>query len=303
MAWCVVSWLCSRVISRDLVWSRVDRHVFVADSAGAQAWSNSSDSLGCPPWTVCNAGAPKKKRGFRGGDAAASGKKGLATRWGGESAALPDEGGGEQTPGEIGAGSWVDAPEGGERRENNDAVGGLSVCSSTIVRHGSVLDDPDGCGWEEEETAACAGPLSAYAFDAPPEEESCGDVRLPSLDDGGLAVCSSTIVRPVSALDDPDGCGWEEEETAAYAEPSSAYAFDEPPEEESCGGGRLNSLDDPEGDGGDEDENDGRAFQRRKRCRRTEEAVPADVWKRFTPAAVNQEKCRARMWSGGRGGQ
>ena len=65
-----------------LVWSRVDRHVFVADSAGAQAWSNSSDSLGCPPWTVCNAGAPKKKRGFRGGDAAASGKKGLATRGG-----------------------------------------------------------------------------------------------------------------------------------------------------------------------------------------------------------------------------
>ena len=35
----------------------------------------------------------------------------------------------------------------------------------------------------------------------------------------------------------------------------------------------------------------------------TEEAVPADVWKRFTPAAVNQEKCRARMWCGGRGGQ
>ena len=95
------------------MWSRVDRHVFVADSAGAQTWSSSidsRDSLGCPPWTVCNVGAPKKKRGFRGGDATVSGKKGLAQRWGGEFAALPDEGGREQIPGETGAGD----SEGGE---------------------------------------------------------------------------------------------------------------------------------------------------------------------------------------------
>ena len=45
------------------------------------------------------------------------------------------------------------------------------------------------------------------------------------------------------------------------------------------------------------------APQRRNRRRRTEEFVPEDVWKRFTPATVNKEKCRARMWSGGRGGQ
>ena len=39
------------------------------------------------------------------------------------------------------------------------------------------------------------------------------------------------------------------------------------------------------------------------RSRRTEEVVAQHVWKRFTPASVNEEKCRARMWSGGRGGQ
>ena len=41
-----------------------------------------------------------------------------------------------------------------------------------------------------------------------------------------------------------------------------------------------------------------------KRRRSLEEnTVPEDVWKRFTPAAVDFTKCLGRMWSGGRGGQ
>ena len=67
-----------------LVWSRADQHVFVADGVDVQAWLgqwDSRDGLGCPPWSVCNVGAPRKKRGFRGGDAVAIGKKGLATRY------------------------------------------------------------------------------------------------------------------------------------------------------------------------------------------------------------------------------
>ena len=32
------------------------------------------------------------------------------------------------------------------------------------------------------------------------------------------------------------------------------------------------------------------------------QALPADVWKRFTPAEISTSRCYARVWAGGRGG-
>ena len=46
-----------------------------------------------------------------------------------------------------------------------------------------------------------------------------------------------------------------------------------------------------------------RARGSKRRRNREEDTVPENVWKRFTPAAVDSTKCLARMWSGGRGGQ
>ena len=56
--------------------------MFVVESKGMDWWLDSCDPLtgkGSRPWSMCNVGAPKKK-GFRGGDAAAASQKGVAAR-------------------------------------------------------------------------------------------------------------------------------------------------------------------------------------------------------------------------------
>ena len=68
---------CKQVIGT-LVWSREDRHVYVAHWGSMSSWASSGGSggvVGRAPWFACNFGSPKKKRGFRGGDAAAAGRR------------------------------------------------------------------------------------------------------------------------------------------------------------------------------------------------------------------------------------
>ena len=60
-----------------LLWSRAEQHVFVVECDGTDTWMDACESctgMGSAPWFACNVGAPKKK-GFRGGDPAAAGKR------------------------------------------------------------------------------------------------------------------------------------------------------------------------------------------------------------------------------------
>ena len=77
-----------------LVWARSEQHVYGVEHDDAQAWRRAVSlhvGVGRVPWTVSTVGAPKKKRGFRGGDPSAAGKKSGASRTAGRSASLADE--------------------------------------------------------------------------------------------------------------------------------------------------------------------------------------------------------------------
>ena len=54
-----------------LVWVRSEQHVYVVEHDDPQAWRRAVSlhaGVGRVPWAVSTVGAPKKKRGFGGGD-------------------------------------------------------------------------------------------------------------------------------------------------------------------------------------------------------------------------------------------
>ena len=73
--------------------------------------------------------------------------------------------------------------------------------------------------------------------------------------------------------------------------------------------GTIRGLDDSSDEEGDaicaaaDKRTPGSKRRGRKSKRMEEDNVPEHVWKRFTPPVVDEKKCLARMWSGGRGEQ
>ena len=292
-----------------VVWLKEDRHVVVPRGNCLKSFLASVPVITSCPIGYDSVGAPKGKKKFRGGDPGAAGRKSGETR-----RATTDS----ATLGDVGAD--VDVAESGEsavgRRRSERLVAKVERVAQ--MEEGA----PEACE-KDKDVEMCSLPCGEGDAEEEIKSGSGGDDPVDS--DADFTAGVEFLLR--SRLDQR----MEEEDVVTYGESASDADVDDPVDSEaeftkdlerrlaridhetserSAGkaGERSEggaSMDDPV----DSDAEFTRGVELRTRIggeetrRGRSVRMSSDVWKRFTPAVIDERKCLARTFGGGRGDQ